>query len=165
MSSRFTPAAVRFYYRAPDGIVARWNNIVIQYRNGALVAEVIDAVVKAGEEFEAGSKVAAFAVLDGKAVIPSSELRTKQRGVVRELLEHLDAKMAVVVRGDDVWTQLLKSFARLVAVGEPRVMMAKSIGEAIQWLTPVGATTVDDLRAFWGFIESCASETNRGVSR
>ncbi|MFT5356659.1 MAG: hypothetical protein ACI9KE_003884 [Polyangiales bacterium] len=62
--------------------------------------------------------------------------------------------MALVVRGDDVWTQLLRSFARLVALGNPRVMMAKSVEDALRWLAPAGASTADDMSAFWNFVEA-----------
>lgn len=75
VSSSFQPAAVRFFHQSPNGIVAQWHNIVIQYRNGPLTAEVIDAVVEAAAGFDSSTEVGAFAVLDGKASIPPVDLR------------------------------------------------------------------------------------------
>ena len=78
--------------------------------------------------------------------------------MIQDLLRSLNGKIALVVRGDDVWTQLLKSFARMVAVGNPRVTMAKSVEEAIEWLMPVGSTSAADISAFWEFVEASAKE-------
>jgi hypothetical protein len=33
-------------------------------------------------------------------------------------------------------------------------MMAKSVEDALRWLAPAGASTADDMSAFWNFVEA-----------
>lgn len=126
------PSDAQVLYRTTTGIVLRWRNAVVQYRNGPLDGRVFDVAAEA-KPSDDGGPVALLGVLGPEAATPDLLSRMHQRRVLKEMLDRLNGYSAVVVQ-DSVRTEGLPLSSRLVTQASKRMAYMTTVRDATNWL-------------------------------
>lgn len=120
-------------FRSTEGIVLRWRNAIVQYRNGEFDKRLFSVAVDATPSDD-GRPVAMLTVLGPEAQTPDLLSRMHQRRVLKDMLERIDGYSAVVIeetRSEDG----LPLSSRLVTQASDRMKFLTSVSEATSWLS------------------------------
>lgn len=143
-------------------LVARYRNVLIQIRSGAMTASVLDRIENGALLMRAssGGPVGAIAILEEGASLAGPAVRNRQMEVLRSLLSDPRTHLSSVVLGDSIGTRALRTFMRLALLGKPRVHAAATVDEAIDWLCKrLGTPTRAELRAAIATVRAKARDT------
>lgn len=76
-----------------------------------------------------------IAILEEGAVVPSPEVRRRQRSLLAECFEVADIRLAVVIAGRGVGAMLLRSVARMAMPGHRSVRVMSEASDAVRWIS------------------------------
>lgn len=130
-------------------LLARYGNIVLQIRSGAMTLEMLQKMESAALLARAASAgpVGAIAIIEESASLASSDIRARQAQVVKRLLSDTRTHFVTVIVGESVATRAISAVMRLLLIGTPRLKSVGTIDEAVDWLAPrVGTVTPSELR-------------------
>lgn len=136
-------------WKSADHLIAQHGNVMFQIRSGELDGPALDRVEGALREFEASTEglVGMMSVLEASATVAGGTVRARQRALIRAHFSELRCHVAVAVLGEGVTATLMRSVARLMVPGQPRISMVASVEEASRWLAPRIERSATDLCA------------------
>lgn len=143
------PSDAQVLYRATTGVVLRWRNAVVQYRNGPLDARVF-SLAKEATPADDGGSIALLGVLGPNAETPDLLSRMHQRRILRDMLERVDGYSAVVLQ-ESAHAAGLRLSSRLVTHASSRMSSMTSVSAAIAWLAE-RSKRGRELEALWNRI-------------
>ncbi len=133
---RFDARDVEVLYRDADLILIRWQNVMVQYRTGALSAEGLRRVTSTARLLRTRLKgpVGMIGLLSEHAPMPTTETRKQQREVIREMMRDERCYVAAVTTGESMASGLVRTALRLILPGLARVHVATDLPAAVRWL-------------------------------
>lgn len=168
MSTDQPPAPPRSV-RSPRGVLeqvllvdgsflATWGNVFIQVRRGALKLEAFEqacaAFVRHRTRIPRGALQGTLVLTEPGATIPAEVVRTRQRAFTADILKNPNARLAVVIVGEDVDASLLRSASRGVVPSHPQLRIVSRPEAACEWLSE--QLSVDAERLLGALIEARA---------
>ncbi len=127
---------LRVLHIDPRGALARWQErVLLQCRVGELEPRLFATADGFLTHARARGVPAPFlVVVEPGAPIPSAAVRDAQRSVLDRWTKYENARMAVVVLGDDTTSSLARSAGRLLAANERNIARFDAVRPAISWL-------------------------------
>ena len=147
-------------FRSTTGIVLRWKNAIVQYRNGPLEGEVFNVAMEVAASND-GGPLALLGVLGPEAVTPDLISRLNQRRVLKEMLERVNGYSAVVLQERLRSAEGLPLSSRLVTHASGRMRFMPTGSAAASWLDECSKRG-HAIEALWNHI--VADESIRGLS-
>jgi hypothetical protein len=118
-----------------DGhVIARLGDVLVQVRDAPMTEEVlsaIDVIVRNNLLGSTKERAFAYVVAVGPGFeIPPASIRRRQKAFIERTLARANARVVIVVDGDDARSAIARAFARLLLPGKGDVSVVGTVAEA-----------------------------------
>ncbi|CAN5742617.1 hypothetical protein BH11MYX4_BH11MYX4_02620 [soil metagenome] len=133
----FDPDATEIFLDDGDNFVASYKNVVVQVRRGSMTlagVEQVASILRLARARGRRQDGALIAVLEDSAELSTGAVRARQMALIRELLAHDRSWAATVVAEGTAKAALLRTFMRLLALGQTHAAVFGTALDAGRWL-------------------------------
>jgi hypothetical protein len=133
----FDPKRVEVHVHDAHNVVASYANVLVQVRVGAMDITTLNRIESVARLLRTRHKgpVGAIGIVEESADLTDPATRARQREVMKSLLSDPRTYSAGVMPGDSVKAGLIRSFVRMILIGQPRFHVAHDLTDACVWLS------------------------------
>lgn len=161
----FDASALVVEFNDEDNTLAVYKNVMVQVRTGQMTLPVVARIAVAARTMRTKKpgKLGLLAVLEAGAEIASAEVRAAQQRNLRELMAGGDNYSVGFMADDGIKARLLRSFTRMLILGNKRFHIAKDASDASVWLSNVlGSPPSEELLAVVQHVRGLARDAAAG---
>ena len=113
-------------------VLATLPNVLVQVRRGALTLQDYSALASHARRLVGATKgnMAFIAIVETEAESPTAEVRARQKEFIGQMVERVDARMGVVILGNDIGATMRRTMARVLVPGHGRLRVVATVPEA-----------------------------------
>lgn len=156
----FDPKRVEVHVHDANNVVASYDNVLVQVRIGQMDVTSLNRIESIARLLRTRHKkvpVGAIGIVEETAALTDPETRARQRQVMKALLADPRTYSAGVMPGDSTKAGLMRSFVRMILIGQPRFHVARDLTDASVWLADkLENRTPEELLAFAEHVRAIA---------